>query len=100
MSSVLIINNKSNESEDDTNIPQSSPIDPTKVLASPTAFLNTTIAKPIVALNEKDNLEERLSNEIENNSPTSPKLAIPPVVPKKSFSKPVQVTSPVPIVKS
>src|ERR1043165_2728219 len=68
MSSVLIINNKSNESEDDTNIPQSSPIDPTKVLASPTTYLNTTIAKPIVALNEKDNLEEKLLiNNINNN---------------------------------
>ena len=42
--------------------------DPTKVLASPTTYLNTTIAKPIVALNEKDNLEEKLLiNNINNN---------------------------------
>ncbi|GBB99550.1 hypothetical protein RclHR1_03560005 [Rhizophagus clarus] len=53
------IDNKNNKNE--TNLsPPSSPIDPTKVLASPTTYVNTTIAKPIVALNEKDNLEERL----------------------------------------
>ncbi|CAI2169112.1 5439_t:CDS:2 [Funneliformis geosporum] len=43
-----------------TNMSSDPPIDPIKVLASPTTYVNNTIAKPIVAISEKDNFEEIL----------------------------------------
>jgi hypothetical protein len=72
VTSPIPIENKNNENNEKNLSPPSSPIDPTKVLASPTTYVNTTIAKPIVALDEKDNLEERLlinnNNKKKNNN--------------------------------
>ncbi|CAB4489603.1 unnamed protein product [Rhizophagus irregularis] len=75
--SSIPIDNKNNETNspipiDDKNnetklSPPNSPIDPKKVLAAPTTYINTTIAKPIVASNEKNNLEERLLITNNNN---------------------------------
>ncbi|CAG8735282.1 6960_t:CDS:2, partial [Rhizophagus irregularis] len=74
--SSIPIDNKNNETNspipiDDKNnetklSPPNSPIDPKKVLAAPTTYINTTIAKPIITEPPKSVLSPRLQDYINN----------------------------------